>query len=562
MKFLSLLSRDKIIVQRAMALIDNAAAVDDLLKVHAFLVKTSFDHNMFVLAKFLRRCLERASDEAIMYGRAFFDQIELPDAFIWNTIIRAYLLARNPGESLRLFRQMCRISGSIATADSHTFSICIQACGRSEKLITGSSIHAQSVKLGFCSDLFVQTALVDMYANSEDICNARRVFDEMPDRDLVVYNAMLADYVYCGDISVARFLFDEMPERDLISWNTMIHGYAKSGDIGAAREMFDEMKERDLVSWSSIISAYAQCGKSNEALMLFHEMQLHGVVPDKVTMVIVLSACGDMGALGMGKAIHRLIKWHGIAVDIKLGTSLIDMYANCGDIENSLGVFYSMTRKDALTWSAMIIGLASHGLGKDALDLFSKMILEGVQPNDVTFVGVLSACDHSGLLSEGKAHFDSMTKLYGIKPKMEHYGCMVDLLGRLGLIKEARKLLIRMPFEPDAVVWRALLGACLIHKNVDMAEEAIINLINLEPHVYGHYVLLSNVYAQANKWDDMAIVRRTMRGKSILKVPGCSFIELENVVHEFVAGDRSHPKTNEIYRMAEDIIDQVRKAGY
>lgn len=400
----------------------------------------------------------------------------------------------------------------------------IQASGRLEKLLTGSSIHAHAVKLGFCSDLFVHTALIDMYAKSGNIGSARHVFDEMPEKDLVVYNAMLADYVNCGDVLEARRLFDEMPERDLISWNTIIHGYAMRGDIGSAREMFDRMKERDLVSWSSIISAYARCRKFNEALMLFHEMQLQGVVPDKVTMVIVLSACGDTGALDTGKAIHRLIKIHGISVDIKLGTSLIDMYAKCGDIENSLEVFYSMTDKDALSWSAMIVGLANHGLGKDALDLFSKMILEGVRPNDVTFVGVLSACNHSGLLSEGKTHFDSMSKLYGIKPKMEHYGCMVDLLGRLGLIKEARKLLIGMPFEPDAVAWRALLGACRIHKNVDVAEEAIMNLINLEPHVYGHYVLLSNVYAQANQWDDMATVRRRMRDKNIPKVSGCSLL--------------------------------------
>ncbi|KAK8944880.1 Pentatricopeptide repeat-containing protein [Platanthera zijinensis] len=398
-----------------------------------------------------------------------------------------------------------------------------------------------------------------MYGKCRDLLHARLVFDDMPKRDLVAYNAMLADYLNCGDMLEAGRLFAEMPERDLISWNTMIHGYAMSRDLGSARDVFDRMEDRDSISWSSIISAYAQCRKPSEALKLFYEMQLHGIVPDSITMLTVLSACGDLGVLGMGKEIHRLIKTDGITVDVKLGTALIDMYARCGDIENSLGVFNSMDEKDVLAWSAMIIGLANHGLGKDALDLFSKMVLEGIRPNDMTFVGVLSACNHTGLLSEGKAYFNSMSKLYGIDPKMEHYGCMIDLLGRSGHIENARKLITRMPFDPDAVVWRALLGACRIHKNVDLAEEAIMNLISLEPWVYGHHVLLSNVYAQANQWDDVAKVRSRIRRKSIPKVRGCSSIELENIVHEFFAGDRSHSRSNEIYKMLEVLNDRSRK---
>ncbi|KAK8945472.1 Pentatricopeptide repeat-containing protein [Platanthera guangdongensis] len=401
-----------------------------------------------------------------------------------------------------------------------------------------------------------------MYGKCRDLLHARLVFDDMPERDLVAYNAMLADYLNCGDMLEAGRLFAEMPERDLISWNTMIHGYAMSRDLGSARDVFDRMEDRDSISWSSIISAYAQCRKPSVALKLFYEMQLHGIAPDSITMLIVLSACGDLGVLGMGKEIHRLIKTDGITVDIKLGTALIDMYARCGDIENSLGVFNSMDEKDVLAWSAMIIGLANHGLGKDALDLFSKMVLEGIRPNDMTFVGVLSACNHTGLLSEGKAYFNSMSKLYGIDPKMEHYGCMIDLLGRSGHIEDARKLITHMPFEPDAVVWRALLGACRIHKNVDLAEDAIMNLISLEPCVYGHHVLLSNVYAQANQWDDVAKVRSRIRRKSIPKVRGCSSIELENIVHEFVAGDSSHSRSNEIYKMLEVLNDPSRKIKF
>ncbi|KAG0475927.1 hypothetical protein HPP92_012768 [Vanilla planifolia] len=549
-------------VKKVMALVDKATALDAILQVHVFLLKTSLDHNIFVLAKFLRCCVECTSPQALLHGRDVFDQIRHPDVFLWNTLMRAYLLAQNPGESLCLFRQMCWGSGGVLAADSFTLSLCLQACGRSEELGTGVAIHANVVKLGFVSDLFVQTALMEMYAKSSDIRTARRVFDDTPNRDLVMFNAMLGEYVNRGDILQASHLFDAMPERDLYSWNTMIHGFSVSGDLGCAREVFDKMNERDVISWSSIISAYVQSRKPNVALRLFQDMQKHRAVPDNVTMVSVLSACGDMGALGMGKAVHRLIIKSGIQVDVKLGTSLVEMYARCGDIDNSLLAFCSMSAKDSLTWSAMILGLANHGLAIDAMELFSKMISEGVKPHDTAFVGVLSACNHAGHVGEGKAHFDSMSKIYGITPKMEHYGCMVDLLGRSGHIEEARMVIVSMPFEPDAVVWRALLGGCLIHKNVDVAEEAIVNLINLQPHVDGHYVLLSNIYAGEKRWDDIAELRRRMRSQRIIKVPGSSSIELENELYEFVAGDRSHPKTIEIYNMLEEIVGQLRKAGY
>ncbi|PKA54716.1 Pentatricopeptide repeat-containing protein [Apostasia shenzhenica] len=423
-------------------------------------------------------------------------------------------------------------------------------------------MHANVVKLGFESDMFVQTAFLEMYGKSGDFNAARRVFDEMPERDLVAYNTMLAEYVGCGDITEAQRLFDDMPERDLVSWNTMINGYATRGDLFAARQMFDRSNERDLISWSSIISAYAQCRKSSEALRLFHEMQMHDIVPDKVTMVSVLSSCGDIGALSMGKSIHRFIERTGIEVDIRLGTSLIDMYSKCGDIENSLRVFHSLPKRDALCWSAMIVGLANHGLSEDAFQNFYNMMKEDIQPNDVTFVGVLSACNHAGLLGEGRALFNSMRDVYGINPKLEHYGCMVDLLGRSGLIEEAWRLVKSMPFEPDAIIWRSLLGACHIHKNAYVAEEAVKNLFELEPQVDGHYVLLSNIYAQANQWDDVAKVRKWMRVGNIVRVPGSSSIELENVVYEFVTGERSHPKSSQMYKMLEDITDHLRNVGY
>ncbi|XP_072976408.1 pentatricopeptide repeat-containing protein At5g66520-like [Typha angustifolia] len=550
----------KSLERKAMELIQEATNFDHLLQIHSILLKTSLDHAHFVLAKFLRRCFSFPSPQSFSHGRSLFDQIDSPDIFLWNTLIRAYLQAQNPSEALRMFHDM-RLRGAVV-ADSFTLSLTLQACARSNERRMGENIHSHVVQLGFISDLFVQTALVEMYAKVGDIGVARRVFDQMPVRDLFLCNVMLAAYVGCSDMQKARSLFDEMCIRDVCSWNTMIRGYAMGGNVSAAREIFDKICERDVFSWSLMISAYAQSRQSNEALKLFHEMQLVNVVPDEVTMVSVLSACGDTGALGVGLVIHKFIERNSIEIDLRLGTSLVDMYSKCGDIDNALIVFHKLRKRDVLAWSSMIIGLANHGLGKVALEFFHKMIEEGIKPNEITFIGVLSACNHVGLVNDGRAYFKSMIDAYAVIPRIEHFGCMVDLLGRAGHIEEARQLIRDMPFEPDAIVWRALLGACRIHKNVEIAEEAIANLLKMEPHVDGHYVLLSNIYAQANQWNGVAEMRKMIRRKNIQRVPGSSSIEIDNAIHEFLAGDKLHPRCNEIYKMLEEMMDRLKKAGY
>lgn len=446
--------------------------------------------------------------------------------------------------------------------DTFGLSLALQACGGLGSFTIGEALHSLVVKLGFALDVFVQTALVDMYGKVGGVGHARNVFDEMAVRDLVSYNVMLGMYVANSNIKEARKVFDEMPMRDLVSMNTMIHGYAKTGDLVAAQEIFDRTSERDLLSWSSMISGYAQSRQSSNALRLFHEMQLANVVPDEAAMASVLSACGDTGALGMGRAMHRLIDKKRLNLDLRLGTALVDMYAKCGDIETSRKIFIELNEKDVLTWSAMILGLANHGHGKVAIDLFSDMISQGIQPNEITFVGVLSACGHIGLVTEGWAHFNSMEDVYGVMPKIEHYGCMVDLLGRAGQLEEAIGLIKDMPFEPDVVIWRALLNACRIHKNVELAEEATKNLVHLEPYVDGHYVLLSNIYAQANMWDGVSRIRKLLRRKCIKRIPGSSSIEVDNTVFEFVSGDESHPQSREISEMIDEMMNKLKMSGY
>ncbi|PIA38737.1 hypothetical protein AQUCO_02700145v1 [Aquilegia coerulea] len=544
-----------------MSLVQNSTKLDHLYQIHGFMHKTALDENNFILAKLLRQLFSMCSSlKNLQYARSIFDHIPSPDTFIWNTMIRAYLNFPHPQESMYVFFRMRLREGVFV--DSFSLSLALQACGRSVDDRSGKRVHTLAVKLGFGLDLFVQTALIEMYAKLGTVEFARSILNEMVQPDMVSYNVLLAEYVRVGEIDLARRLFDEMPARDVVSWNTMIHGYATCGNVGAARQLFDMRCERDLVSWSSMIAGYARSRQSKEALMLFHDMQLANVKPDGVTMVSILSACGDMGALGMGNIVYEYIERNQIEVDVKLGTSLVDMYAKCGDIDHSLKIFNKMKVKDVLSWSAMIMGLANHGFGELALDHFSKMVSEGTKPNEITFVGALSACSHVGLVDRGWKYFTSMNDIYGITPKIEHYGCMIDLLGRTGHLEEARKLIRNMPFPPDAIIWRTLLSACKIHKNVEVAEEATVNLLELEPHVDGNYVLLSNIYTQNKKWDDVASVRRRMRDESIHKIPGSSSIEVDNVVYEFIAGDRSHPMSREIYEMIAEMTGRLNLAGY
>ncbi|KAF8668878.1 hypothetical protein HU200_052081 [Digitaria exilis] len=477
------------------------------------------------------------------------------------------LLVKRSSYSARCCRGLPRLLGnsfSLSLALQATAAVSAGSMPAALGLGNGAaSLHARALKSGFAAaDLFVRTALVEAYAKSGRADLARAAFDEAPLRDVFLTNVMLAAYVARGEVAEARKVFDGMRDRDMVSWNTMIHGYAVKGEVSMAREIFDRMEDKDAFSWSSMMSAYAKGRRSKEALELWQEMRVARVAPDCITMVSVLSACGDMGALAVGAEVHQFVENNGIKVDVKLGTALIDMYAKGGDIENALRVFRSMPAKDVLTWSSMIIGLANHGLGHDALSLFSRMVSEGLKPNEVTFIGVLIACTHLGLVSDGKKYFSSMKVVHGVAPKVEHYGCMVDLLGRSGHIEEARQLIRDMPFEPDAVIWRALLGACRIYKNVEVAEEAMAKLRVLDPHADGHYVLLSNIYAQANSWEGVAEMRKVLRRENIQRIPGRSSIEWENTIHVFVSGDRSHPRSEEIYKMLEDMMDRLRQAGY
>lgn len=344
--------------------------------------------------------------------------------------------------------------------------------------------------------------------------------------------------------------------------NSLIDMYCKCKDIEAAHILFYEMPKRDVVSWSVMISGYAQSGLGREALRLFCQMRLTDIKPNSATIISVLPACAQLAGLHQGKCIHASIIRNGFDSDISVGTALLTMYAKCGSIELARRLFEKMRVRDVVSWSAMITGYGMHGYSEEAIMLFSDMKREGMKPDHVTFIGVLSACSHTGLVDKGWQYFDSMKREYFITPRVEHYACMVDLLGRAGQLDEAYNFIKRMPVEPDASVWGSLLGACRIHRNIELVKCVSEHLIELEPENIGNYVLLSNIYAASGRWDDVAKVRTILKGKGLKKSPGCSWIEVKNQVHAFISGDRSHPESEKIYAMLDSLTMQIKGAGY
>ncbi|CAK7340524.1 unnamed protein product [Dovyalis caffra] len=401
-----------------------------------------------------------------------------------------------------------------------------------------------------------------MYGRFGEVEGARKLLDEDGSSDVICFNAMIDGYLKCGEVEAAKELFGSMKDKNVGSWNVMVSGLAKCGLIEEARELFDEMKEKNEISWSAMIDGYIKGAYYKEALEVFNLMQREEIRPRNFVLSSAVAACANVGALDQGRWIHAYVKKNSIFFDAVLGTALVDMYAKCGRLDMAWDVFEKMEKKEVFTWNAMICGLAMHGRAEDAIELFSKMRRQNFRPNGITLVGVLSACAHSGMVDEGIEILNSMKELYGIEPEMEHYGCVVDLLGRAGLLGEAEELIYSMPIEPSAAVWGALLGACRKHGDVELGERAGKILLELEPQNSGRYALLSNIYARAGRWDDVANVRKLMKERGVKTTTGISMIDFDGVVHEFKMGDGSHQQMKNIYLTLKNMLKRLKMEGY
>lgn len=440
----------------------------------------------------------------------------------------------------------------------------------------------------------MQNALISMYSLCGSVLTARRVFDELPlvASDAVTWNSMMSGYIE-NDLWIEslklfkEFLRSAMPnEITLVSALTacgrlgyfglgrVVHGllvvckgfdldvflgsslidmYGKCGHPEDARKVFDRIPERNVVCWTSMIGSYCRSDMFKEAIDLFREMQVNGVEADSLTVACIISACGHMGALDQGRWIHAFYQRSYIEMNLTVKNALIDMYAKCGDTEKGLEIFHSLNQKDVFSWTVMISGLAMNGKSQRALQLFSQM--NDVKPNEVTFLGVLSACSHGGFVKKGFYYLSTMISTYGLIPHIEHYGCIVDLLGRANLLKEAEKFIHMMPIKPDVVIWRSLLFACRNHGNIELAEISANKIEEMEPRRCGARVLLSNVYASASRWSDVKRVRNHMAARGMQKQPGCSFIEINGSIHEFFAGYNFHAEMGIIYQTLLELVE-------
>ncbi|KAF8407956.1 hypothetical protein HHK36_007096 [Tetracentron sinense] len=418
--------------------------------------------------------------------------------------------------------------------DKYTFTFVITACSRHPMMVNyGESAHGMVIKNRYESDMFVGNSLLSMYTIFSKMEGARRVFDEMPQRDVVTWTSLVSGYAKCGDLDTAQNLFDKMPERNDVSWAVMIAGYVGGGKYTDALRHFNDMLYDDKV-------------KVNEAVI-----------------VCVLSACAHLGAIDQGKWVHVYIDKSEVAVSSNILTALIDMYAKCGRIDCAKRVFNRISERDVFMWTSMISGLSMHGLGKDALQIFSQMLAEGIKPDNITLLGVLNGCSHSGLVAEGCSIFYNMEPLWGIVPKIAHYGCLIDLLGRAGQLIRAFEVVKSMPIEPDVVIWRALLSSCRIHCDVGLGERIIDHIAQLDPSNHGGgHVLLSNLYAAIGHWDKVAGARNMMSEIGVELSPGCSWIEVDGVIHEFFAADRLHPRIVEIHKKLNEVLQRISMKGF
>ncbi|XP_027366619.1 pentatricopeptide repeat-containing protein At1g09190 [Abrus precatorius] len=457
-----------------------------LTQIHAHFLRHGLHQSNQILAHFVSVC---SSLHQIPYATRIFTHTHNPNLLLFNAIIKAHSLHPPFHLSFHLFYLM---KTRAISPDHYTFPPLLKSASNLRHCYLGQTLHAHLIQLALARHASVRVGIIQFYASCERMHDAHKMFDAMRDRDVIV-------------------------------WNLMIRGFCKVGDLEKGVKLFRQMKERSVVSWNMMMSCLVQSKKYDEALELFREMLEQGFEPDDASLVTVLPLCARLGAVDVGEWIHSYANAKGFLRDaINVGNSLVDFYCKCGNLQVSWGVFNGMPRKTVISWNAMISGLAYNGKGEVGVELFEEMVREGVEPNDSTFVGVLACCAHAGLVDRGRELFASMGVKFRVLPKLEHYGCVVDMLGRCGHVREARDLIRSMPMKPTAALWGALLSACRTYGDREMAERAARELVHLEPWNSGNYVLLSNIYAEEGRWDEVEKVRVLMRGGGIRKLPGQS----------------------------------------
>ena len=498
-----------------------------LKQLQAFLITIGHSQTQlyaFKLVRFTAFALANLS-----YARSIFDHLHSPNVYLFAAMITAYTSQCHSHSAFDLYRNMIR--WGTASPNHFVYPQVLKSCPEATAL---RMVHTHIVKSGFGGNPIVQTALIDSYAKfSLDVATARQVFDEMPERN-----------------------------RNVVSWTAIIYGYIRLGDIENALLLFEKMPDRDVPSWNALIAGCTQNGFFQQAISLFKRMiyfsqeRKDHIRPNHVTFASMLSACGHTGMLQLGKWIHGYAYRNGFLPDSFLSNALVDMYGKCGNLKEARRIFDMTSPKCLTSWNSMINCYALHGQSKSSISVFDEMIKckDDVSPNDITFVGLFNACTHGGFAEEGIAYFDMMTKVYQIKPQIEHYGCLIDLLGRAGRFDEAMEVVRGMEMEPDEVIWGSLLNGCKIYRHTDLAKICVQKLMEIDPHNGGYASMLANIYGDLGEWDEVRKVRRMLKDQNAYKTPGCSWIEVHEQVFQFYSADTTHPRTEEINDILESLV--------
>ncbi|CAL4931954.1 unnamed protein product [Urochloa decumbens] len=484
-------------------------------------------------------------------AEALFQRMPQRNVVSWNTMLEAYAAAGRVGDACALFDRM-------PVRDAGSWNILLATLVRSGSVDKARELFGRMPE----RDVMAWTTMVDGVARSGNVDEARALFDSMQERNVVSWNAMISGYTRKHRIDEALDLFMNMPERDIASWNIMITGFIQNKDLKRARELFDETPQRNVVTWTTMMNGYLKGKQSELALGLFSGMLMAGIRPNQVTFLGALDACSDLAALCEGKQVHQMICKTAFQFDTFVESALMNVYAKCGEIGLARKLFDLSREKDLISWNGIIAAYAHHGVGMEAIHLYEKMQENGYRPNDVTYVVLLAACSHSGLVDKGLKIFESMVKNRSITVRDEHYTCLIDLCSRAGRLDDAKRLIHYLKIKPaSGSVWSDLLGGCNAHGNESIGNLAARNLLQAEPDNAGTYTLLSNIYASAGKWKEAAEIRSEMNNRGLKKQPGCSWIEMANKVHVFVARDKSHSESDLIYGLLQNIHHMMRIVG-
>ncbi|XP_057515270.1 pentatricopeptide repeat-containing protein At2g42920, chloroplastic [Amaranthus tricolor] len=493
---------------------NHCTTIQDLKKIHAHFIKTGLAKHTLPISRVLAFAATSPAAD-INYAYSIFTRIHNPNIFMWNTIIRGFSQSSAPQNAILLFIYM--LNHSNIEPQRLTYPSLFKAYTQLGLPRSGAQLHGRVIKLGLGFDRFIRNTIIYMYANS-------------------------------GFLSEAYKIFDEEGDFDVVAWNSMIMGLAKTRKINEAKRLFDKMGlRRNDVSWNSMISGCVRNGKFVEAMILFERMQEEQIKASEFTLVSLLNSCANLGALEQGEWIcDYILCKNRFKLNVIMVTSIVDMYSKCGAIDKARGFFEFAPIKGLSSWNSMILGLANNGCEEEAFELFYELISLKIEPNEVTFLGLLIACCYKGYVNQARDFFLLMKERYKIKPSIKHYSCMVDVLGQAGLLNEAEQLIKKMPMEPDAIIWGSLLSSCRKYGNVEMAIRAGRHINEINSNDSAAYILMSNVYAASGQFENAIEQRVSMKERHVPKEKGCSSIEVNGQVQEFGSAGKLHPDIQDL----------------